>query len=127
MALAASTLTLFGDIASHLVCLKIGMYHYFEDQILGKNEDERHWLLDLPSISIPPHETNMVVSPWFSLRNPSNNMGEPIFFGGGCLEQIKGNCGYTSTDAGFASGLFMIGAVTNGAEKSHETHRIFFT
>lgn len=45
-------------------------------------------------------------------------MGEPnVFFSlGWCLERIKGNCGYTSTDAGFASGLFMIGAVTNGIQ-----------
>ena len=97
MALAASTLTLFGDIASHLVCLKIGMYHYFEDQILGKNEDKRHWLLDLPSIS--------------------PRMKQTWLFPHGFLSEIhQGNCGYTSTDAGFASGLFMIGAVTNGIQ-----------
>ena len=67
MALAASTLTLFGDIASHLVCLKIGMYHYFEDQILGKHEDTP--LAFGFAKHIPPHETNMVVSHVFSPKS----------------------------------------------------------
>ena len=82
MALAASTLTLFGDIASHLVCLKIGMYHYFEDQILGKNEDKRHWLLDLPSIS-PRMKQTWSFPHGFLSEIHQTTWGNLFFFWGG--------------------------------------------